>query len=379
MSKSDVKAIIIICFILLVMSGIGVVGLKVYIDFVEQESKNTEKLYTGNVIITPDDQNGKDVLVVEMNKDLLNEISSAGSQTQTMKPNTVIDEDGYYYKQLNTYEKLIYDKIKSNKENMKSGTYKIEFGKSFNDLLSEENGTALLQEYYQSAIESYLYDNPDVFYLAPTKMYLNVQTIKKIFSTTYDVYIDCGDNTNYLAEGYSSKDQILEYENKIEQVVQKVITKTLRKNDYEKILIVHDYLVDNIDYDQTVSKDNIYNMYGAIVNEEAVCEGYAKAFKYLMNQVGVESIVVIGEATDSDGNTQNHAWNYVELNNTWYAADATWDDPILIGGGRLSKKHKYKYFLKGSVTMREDHTESYTFVENGKVYTHPTLSTSDYK
>ena len=120
-------------------------------------------------------------------------------------------------------------------------------------------------------------------------------------------------------------------------------------------------------------------MYGAIVNKESVCEGYAKAFKYLMDQVGIESIVIIGDAKDSNGNTQNHAWNYVNLNNTWYAVDSTWDDPVLIGGGTLTKKYKYKYFLKGSTTMSKDHTESYTFVDNGKVYIHPTLSEKDYK
>ena len=120
-------------------------------------------------------------------------------------------------------------------------------------------------------------------------------------------------------------------------------------------------------------------MYGALVNKEAVCEGYAKAFKYLMDQIGVESIVVIGVAQDSNGDTQNHAWNYINFNNVWYAIDVTWDDPVIIGGGILGKRHKYKYFLKGSTTMNKDHTEQYTFVENGKVYTHPTLSTTDYE
>ena len=37
---------------------------------------------------------------------------------------------------------------------MKTGTYKINFGQEFNQLLEQENGSKLLQEYYQSSMES---------------------------------------------------------------------------------------------------------------------------------------------------------------------------------------------------------------------------------
>lgn len=378
MNKDDVKAIILIFFILLLMSAIAIFGVYMYRNLIEQADNNQELFYQGNVTISPEKHTNNQALVVEHGNDILNQIASAGSQNQVTQTNTKIEAEGYYYKQLNSYEKIIYDGLKKNKEKLKSGTYKIDFGKAFNELLKNENGTQVLQEYYQSGMESYLYDNPEVFYLDPTKMYINIQTTKRLFSTTYEVFIDSGDNSNYLAEGYSSKEQILQYENQINKEVQNILEKIEGKNDYQKILIVHDYLVDNVIYEETISKENIYNMYGALVNKEAVCEGYAKAFQYLMNQIGIESVIIIGEATDSKENTQNHAWNYVNLNNIWYAVDVTWDDPVLIGGISFSKKYKYKYFLKGSATMSKDHIESYTFVNNGKKYTHPTLSVTDY-
>ena len=99
----------------------------------------------------------------------------------------------------------------------------------------------------------------------------------------------------------------------------------------------------------------------------------------VLDKIGVESIVVIGSATDSEGKIQNHAWNYVRFNNAWYAVDATWDDPIIIGGGTLTTKHRYKYFLKGSETINTDHIAANTFVNGGKTYTHPTLSVKDYE
>jgi len=372
MNKDDVKTLILIFLILLVVSVSTIFGMEMYQNITEENGDNWEFVFSGNTIISPD--KNTNTLKVESGDSKLNQILPAGSANNDINTN----ENGYYYEQLNSYSKLIYDKIKNNKENIKSGTYRINFGNAFKELLSQENGSNLLQEYYQAAMETFLYDNPDSFYLDATKMYINIQTTKKVFTTTYDVFIDKGNNANYFAEGFDSKEQVVEYEEQIEKEVQKIIEKTSGKNDYGKILTIHDYLVENVSYDQTISKDNIYNMYGALVNKEAVCEGYAKAFKYLLDKVGIKSIIVIGNASDSEGKNQSHAWNYVLLNNKWYGVDVTWDDPIIIGGGKLSQKNKYRYFLKGSVNMAKDHTEMYTFVENGKEYEHPVLDENDY-
>ena len=377
MAKDDVKAIVLIFIILLLISGIGMLG---YIFLIENTDIEPQKLFQGVVLNKlPEKEENTNSLTSEDKTEILNQIASSSSQTQVAQPNTQTEQEGYYYKQLNSYEKIIYDALKNNKENLKSGTYRLDFGDSFDKLLVEENGADLLQEYYQSGMETYLYDNPEIFYLAPTKMYINIHTTKKFFVTSYEVFLDSGENANYLAEGYTSKEQIIECENQIEQEVQKILSKTLGKTDYQKMLIIHDYLVENLIYEETVSKANIYNIYGALVNQECVCEGYAKAFKYLLDKIGIENIVIIGKATDSNDETQNHAWNYVNFDNNWYAVDVTWDDPIIIGGGTLSKKNKYKYFLKGSTTMRKDHEESNTFIENGRVYTHPILSVTDYE
>ncbi len=356
MNKNDVKTIILIFLILLLISVVGILGIKTYKNIVEENGENWELVFGGNITTNPNTSN----IQTEENY------------------NTELSEQGYYYEQLNPYSKLIYDNLNNNKENMKTGTYRINFGNSFKELLSQENGSDLLQEYYQAAMETFLYENPDVFYLDATKMYINIQTTKKIFTTIYDVFIDKGSNINYLAKGFISKEDVLKYEDQINSEVQKIVAKTTEKNDYEKILTIHDYLVDNVSYDETISKDNIYNMYGAIVSKEAVCEGYAKAFKYLLDQVKIESVIIIGNASDSEGKTQSHAWNYVLLNNKWYAVDVTWDDPIIIGGGKLTQTNKYKYFLKGSKNISKDHEEIYTFVENGKVYKHPILDEEDY-
>lgn len=283
----------------------------------------------------------------------------------------------YFYNQLNEYSKTIYKAFETNKENMKSGTYKINLGSSFSNILSKENGQDELGTYYQSAIEAYIYDNPDVFYLSPSKMYLNIETTTRGNTKTYNIYIDCGEQNNYLSDTFSTKSEVDEAISQIESVRKSVISKRTG-NAYKDIKMVHDYLVNNVEYDMSISKNNIYNIYGTLVNHESVCEGYAEAFKYLLDGLGIESTIVIGKGTNSQGNSENHAWNYVKLNDVWYAVDVTWDDPVIIGGGTISQSTKYKYFLKGSNTMNEDHFPSGKFTENGMTFTYPNLSNKDY-
>ena len=93
----------------------------------------------------------------------------------------------------------------------------------------------------------------------------------------------------------------------------------------------------------------------------------------------IPCVIVAGEGTNSEGSTENHAWNYVELDGKWYAIDCTWDDPIIIGGGKLSNSAKYKYFLKGESEFNQSHFPSGQFTENGKVFEYPPLSINNYR
>ena len=141
------------------------------------------------------------------NQESDNKISDKGNTLVTKSEKTEY-EDKYLYKQLSKDEKIIYEKLYENKEKLKIGTYKIEFGNTFYNILSQENGSDKLQEEYQTAIEAFTYDNPDVFYIDVTKMYINIETIQKVFSTKYNVYINNAKNPTYLLDGFTSKSQI---------------------------------------------------------------------------------------------------------------------------------------------------------------------------
>lgn len=304
------------------------------------------------------------------------QISGSTVGTQVLTKNEY--QNKYLYSQLGENGKIIYEKLYENKENLKTGTYTIQFGNAFYDILSQENGSDKLQEEYQTAIEAFTYDNPDVFYIDVTKMYINIETIQKIFSTKYNVYINSAKDPTYLLDGFTSKEQIDQCESQVIAVKNQILNHIAGKNDIEKMRYIHDYLVDTIEYDQKFVEKNIYNIYGALVSKTCVCEGYAKASQYLLNEAGLENIIITGTATNSDGKTENHAWNYVNIDEKWYAIDTTWDDPIIVGGGKLTNTIRYRYFLKGSSTMNKNHFISTKFTSGGQDFEFPKLSITDY-
>ena len=370
--KVIINIIKIVCFLLLVLVGIVVVdctiGTNISGNIVSFIANAGQKVTGGELV--------EDVQIPDIIQSTLSKIE--GSQVEYNEvdySNVVVDK--HFYNQLDDESKIIYKAFESNKENMKTGTFTIELGTSFSNILSNENGQDELGKYYQSAIEAYTYDNPDVFYLNAQKMYLNIETTrgKKV---TYNVFINSGNEENYLTNEFNNKEEIDEAIKKLNNVRQAVI-QNKQETTYDNIKMVHDYLVDTIEYDSSATKNNIYNIYGALITNECVCEGYAKSFKYLMDALNIPCTLVIGKGKNSLGEIENHAWNYVQIEDTWYAVDCTWDDPVIIGFGSIDKSRKYKYFLIGENEMKKDHMPSGQFTKSGKEFEYPTLSTENYK
>jgi len=153
--------------------------------------------------------------------------------------------------------------------------------------------------------------------------------------------------------------------------------KDLAKESNENSL-VKSHMLYGLEYDTTLNQTNTHNIYGAFVENQVVCEGYAKAFKYIMDDLNIECILVSGVATNSSGKEEAHMWNYVKLNDSWYGIDVTWDDPI-INGGTYKNNLRHDYFLKGYYTFIESHMVSGKISESGMLFSLPTLSSSHYK
>ena len=106
-------------------------------------------------------------------------------------------------------------------------------------------------------------------------------------------------------------------------------------DDYEKVKTVYTYLIDNAEY---AASEHDQSIAGIFWKKEAVCAGYAGATQYLLENLGVPCIYVEGS---TQGSTEGHAWNIVQLDGEYYYVDATNGD-----------QHE---FLEGDAVQIEEH------------------------
>ena len=326
-----------------------------------------------------DDPNGRDTENADTTApDLSN--SSQATTTTTTAPvvqgnRNVVNR--MYYGQLDVYGKLIYLQFIEHKAELITGTYVADFGSDFNDLLHQDDGAETLEKAFQLSVNSLMFDNPELFYLDITKMYMSTEITSFGPIKSYKVKIGPEEGKNYLLDCFQDPQVLQATVATIENFKNEFAYKMINYSDYKKIKAVHEYIIENTQYDQTVSKDNIYNIYGAIIQHTAVCEGYSKTMKYLLDAANVPCVIVCGIARNSNGETESHAWNYVKLDNAWYAIDPTWDDPVIVGTGYISNGIYSRYFLKGSKEFNQDHCEDGNIVSNSR-FIYPTISEENY-
>lgn len=339
-------------------------------------SKDKDKINDNNFII--ENVTETEEVSAEDYKDPLEELERLQEEQNinNYQSSQTVNVNNFYYEQLDEYGKVIYDRLYENIDKLKTGTYEADFGTEFNDLLHEENGTEVLNNSFQLAINALTFDNTDLFYIDVTKINLLTEITTRAFSTTYRVKIG-GNGQSYLADGFWDEEYVDIALGYVEDIKNNIISKTTGKDRVEQIKIVHDYLVDTVEYDLEAGS-NIYNIYGTLIDKRAVCEGYARAFKYILDDLEIPTVIACGLAKNSAGVTETHAWNYVQLENgQWYAIDVTWDDPVIIGSGIISDSIKYQYFLKGANKFFEDHFEDGNIVGEAD-FEYPKLSVLDY-
>lgn len=137
---------------------------------------------------------------------------------------------------------------------------------------------------------------------------------------------------------------------KLDSILAQIILPNM--TDYQKELAIHDYIINNCDYDISGYNSGMipqtsYNAYGALVLKVAVCEGYAEAAKMLLDRSGIPSSMVTGTFKG-----QNHAWNIVKIAGKYYQLDVTFDDPVMVDGSRALYYH---YFNLTDDEMKIDH------------------------
>lgn len=138
----------------------------------------------------------------------------------------------------------------------------------------------------------------------------------------------------------------------LDKIFASLFTEEMDIND--KILKIHDYVIDKAYYDME-DHPNSGNAYGALIEGRAKCAGYADAMALALSRLGVVNYKVASE---------KHVWNAVYLDGKWEHIDLTWDDPVVQEGATITDSIRHKFFRIDTDTLLSYDTLEHNFDMN---------------
>ncbi len=179
------------------------------------------------------------------------------------------------------------------------------------------------------------YELQDCFHLNPGYSYsYNTKNVTKLL-------------VSYNMSKQEYKENKILWDQAIEEVIGDLDTPAL--TDEQKALLIHDRLALRCEYDyenylNECIPDVSYTAFGCLVLGTSVCQGYAEAYQYLLEQVGIDSYLCSSDKL-------NHVWNIVCIDGEIYHVDVTWDDPTWDIPGRVLHTN----FLCSSKVFKDSH------------------------
>ncbi len=193
-------------------------------------------------------------------------------------------------------------------------------------------------------VSEVLNDHPEIFYVSPI-----IQGIRSILGS-------------YLALNYIySEEEIIRNRRLLEEETKRIIRENINEHqsDYDKVRVLHDYLKCNLEYDYIAASSSeiqkleileAHNIVGALLKKKCVCDGFAKAFKFLCDKIDLECWVVVGTG-NSSVESGPHAWNIVRINGYYHHVDVTWDNQY----ADSSEIPNYGYLNLSDEEISKDH------------------------
>ena len=157
-----------------------------------------------------------------------------------------------------------------------------------------------------------------------------------------------------LVKAYTDTDIKLVKE-AIESIKNEIINPNLSTEDQLKV--IHDYIIDNSIYDSNRTDNDVIEYksdiaYGPLIEGYGICGGYSDAFELFLEELGIKSYKV---------SSVSHVWNAVNLYDTWYHIDLTWDDPVTNTGDQLIED---KFFMISTSDLLNLEKEQHVFDQN---------------
>lgn len=177
--------------------------------------------------------------------------------------------------------------------------------------------------------------DPEFFWLGYSEQKCTLMPVSKTITWSPVFYPE------FVKDGKLHTDLIKSSQAKIDKAAASV---GKGKSTFETIRLMNNWLDKNVSYSYNYQEPRVFEITGAFIDRKSACTGFAKAFKYLCDQAGIDCVIVSGKGL-TGGKTYDHDWCYVKMDNKkWYLLDPTWDN--------VSSNHE-KWFLLGSNAVVE--------------------------
>ena len=304
----------------------------------------------------------------------------------TVYAKTTVKRASWSLSKLSAAESQMYDHLISELERIlrEGGSTKITFDISQDGLKSEDQVSDLWKKLYTYASNNHpellCYEeiNPD------EQNENNIQIADDFSQFTVSIGVD---KSYRGVDEFTLDSSTLQKVTTAESTAEQVISDNSGKGIYDTIKVYADWISEHVSYDHSwdstpdseITSNSPWSMIAVFDNDpytNVVCEGYSKAFQYLMDhtQRFVDAGIVSKLVTSTklvDGNDNGHMWNVVTIDGKNYIVDVTWYD-------NDSDSYNDSYLLGGQATVDAD-TEGYHTYDQDTTdfYTQDELQLSD--
>ena len=306
------------------------------------------------------------------------------------------DATKYFYNQLSDDAKVFYDAMEKMLADgtLKTGTEYYVFGDneiSQNQLVAFTMGNDQLMDDFGAGRDAFSQDHPEVFYVDYDQFSIRVTQTKDGLKAS----MGTGRSDSYLNKQFANEEEvdlaIAAVDAKVAEIVsaaKNIEVAEGKSKEYEQIRYVHNEIIKAVTYkletkyaerfDSSDPKNafSIRTVYGAFVNKEAVCEGFSRALKMVLDRLNIPCVLVRGVYIHNSYTPEEHMWNYVQLKvgeeYKWYAVDTTFDN---LDNIEETKKGivSTEYLIVGGDIMNKDHVPTGIISDVNFEFTYPKL------
>ena len=279
----------------------------------------------------------------------------------------------YFYNQLTPDGKKFYDVMQ---QMLDEGIF--ETGTGSKEVTGLENQEAKLQSYAAgnsellntmgAARDAFVGDHPDLFYI--DFEYLTMRVTRNT-QGEMKLNLGTGRSDNYINKDFLNDDNTInkekietekaKIENKVNDIVKRAKEIQIKAGQdlvEQQIKLAHEEVIKSAEYKYEYEANAPYSVrtvYGVFGTGNAVCEGYSRALKMILDKLNIPCILVTGIYRVSENQPEEHMWTYVQLNGKWYGVDPTFDNTDLTEEGeeiteanRDQEVVDVRYFLVGA-------------------------------